>query len=54
MASASQGTVSGGGVYEDGETATLVANAKAGYTFTQWVDGNDENPRTVTVNGNKT
>ena len=54
LASASQGTVSGGGVYEDGETATLVANAKAGYTFTQWVDGNDENPRTVTVNGNKT
>ena len=54
LASASQGTVSGGGVYEDGEIATLVANAKAGYTFAQWVDGNDENPRTVTVNGNKT
>ena len=54
LASASQGSVSGGGIYEDGETATLVANAKAGYTFAQWVDGNDENPRTVTVNGNKT
>ena len=54
LASASQGTVSGGGLYEIGETATLVANAKAGYTFAQWVDGSDENPRTVTVNGNKT
>ncbi len=54
LASASQGTVSGGGLYEIGETATLVANAKTGYTFAQWVDGNDENPRTVTVSGNKT
>ncbi|MCM8873410.1 MAG: InlB B-repeat-containing protein, partial [Paludibacteraceae bacterium] len=54
LASASQGTVSGGGLYEIGETATLVANAKTGYTFAQWVDGSDENPRTVTVNGNKT
>jgi len=54
LASASQGSVSGGGVYEDGETATLVANAKPGYVFAQWADGNDENPRYVTVDGNKT
>jgi membrane-bound inhibitor of C-type lysozyme len=54
LASASQGTVSGGGVYEKGETATLVANAKPGYIFAQWADGNDENPRYVTVKGNKT
>ena len=54
LASASQGTVIGGGVYEDGETATLVANPNPGYIFTQWVDGSDENPRTVTVDENKT
>ena len=54
MASASQGTASGDGVYEDGEIATLVANAKPGYVFAQWADGNDENPRYVTVDGNKT
>jgi hypothetical protein len=54
LASASQGSVSGGGIYEDGEIATLVANAKPGYVFAQWADGNDENPRYVTVDGNKT
>ena len=54
LASASQGSVSGGGIYEDGEIATLVANAKPGYIFAQWADGNDENPRYVTVDGNKT
>jgi hypothetical protein len=54
LASASQGTVIGGGVYEDGETVTLVANPNPGYIFAQWVDGSDENPRNVTVNGNKT
>ena len=54
LASASQGSVSGGGIYEDGEIATLVANAKPGYVFAQWADGSDENPRYVTVDGNKT
>ncbi|MCR5297996.1 MAG: hypothetical protein K6D57_01720, partial [Paludibacteraceae bacterium] len=54
LASASQGTIIGGGIYEHGEIATLVANAKSGYVFAQWADGNDENPRYVTVDGNKT
>ena len=54
IASASQGSASGGGIYEDGEIVTLVANAKPGYVFAQWADGNDENPRYVTVDGNKT
>ena len=54
IASASQGSASGGGIYEHGEIATLVANAKPGYVFAQWADGNDENPRYVTVDGNKT
>ena len=54
LSSASQGTIIGGGIYEHGEIATLVANAKPGYVFAQWADGNDENPRYVTVDGNKT
>ena len=32
------GRVSGGGTYEDGEKATLTANANAGYSFVKWVD----------------
>ena len=48
------GTVSGGGQYEYGDTCTLRATAATGYTFSQWQDGNNENPRTITVYGNAT
>ncbi len=48
------GTVSGGGTYNAGATATLTATAANGYHFVQWQDGNTSNPRTVTVNGNAT
>ena len=48
------GTVTGGGTYEDGETATLTATPAQGYCFVQWNDGNTSNPRTVTVTGNAT
>lgn len=48
------GTVSGGGTYNSGATATLTASPKNGYRFKQWNDGNTQNPRTVTVTGNKT
>ena len=48
------GTVSGGGTYNAGATATLTATAAAGYHFVQWQDGNTQNPRTVTVTGNAT
>ena len=43
------GTVTGGGTYYGGETATLTATANHGYRFAQWNDGNTDNPRTVTV-----
>lgn len=48
------GTVSGGGIYNSGATATLTATANSGYHFTQWQDGNTSNPRTVTVTGDAT
>ncbi len=50
-----QGTVSGGGAYNDGETATITATAAAGWEFTEWsgaLSGN-VNPSSVTMNTNK-
>ena len=46
---ATNGTVTGGGLYAEGSTATLNATPNTGYRFTQWSDGNTDNPRTVTV-----
>ena len=43
------GTVSGGGSYGNGATATLTAMPNAGYHFVRWQDGNTQNPRTITV-----
>ena len=40
--------------YEYGETVTLTAADKPCYHFTQWSDGNADNPRTVTVTGDAT
>lgn len=48
------GTVSGGGSYGYGKTATLTATPNTGYKFVKWSDGNTSNPRTVTVSGNAT
>ena len=48
------GTVTGGGYYAAGATATLVATPNIGYHFVQWQDGNADNPRTITVTGNAT
>lgn len=48
------GTVSGGGTYTQGSTATLKATPNSGYKFVKWNDGNTSNPRTVTVSGNAT
>ena len=48
------GTVSGAGTYYENGTCTLTATANTGYTFTQWQDGNTDNPRTITVTGNAT
>ena len=51
---AQHGSVSGGGTYDYGTTATLTATADAHYHFTQWSDGNTDNPRTVSVVGDAT
>ena len=48
------GTVSGGGTYNYGATATLKATPSAGYHFVKWSDGNTNASRTVTVTGNAT
>ncbi|MCQ2960434.1 MAG: leucine-rich repeat protein [Bacteroidales bacterium] len=45
----SLGTVVGGGSFEVGATATLVAVPAKGCQFVQWNDGNTENPRIVTI-----
>ena len=43
------GTVTGGGEYAEGKTATLEASPKAGYEFVKWSNGSTENPLTITV-----
>ena len=48
-ANTSMGTVSGGGEYEEGTTATVTATPKSGYRFTKWSDGTTKNPYTFTV-----
>lgn len=46
------GSVSGGGFYSYGDTATLEAFAYNGYHFISWNDGVLANPRQVIVTGN--
>jgi len=46
---ASQGSAYGQGKYEEGTSVAIFAVANDGYHFTQWHDGNTENPRTVTI-----
>ena len=48
-ANTSMGTVSGGGTYEEGATATVTATPKSGYKFTKWSNGSTANPYTFTV-----
>ena len=50
-ANASQGSVIGGGSYHTGEIATIAAIPNNGYSFSQWSDGNMDNPRLVTITG---
>lgn len=49
-----QGQVSGGGTYTDGSEVVLTATPNEGYAFTQWSDGNKDNPRKVTVTADAT
>ena len=53
-ANESQGTVSGGGTFDDGSTQTIQATPQAGYAFDKWSDGNMENPRTVKLTSDLT
>ena len=43
------GTVTGGGEYKEGEIAVLTATPEEGYAFSQWSDGNTDNPRNITM-----
>jgi len=45
----SMGEVIGGGTYAAGTTVQLRANARPGYEFVNWNDGNTDNPRNITV-----
>lgn len=41
------GTVSGGGMVNEGDSVSINANAKSGYRFIRWADGDTSNPRTI-------
>ena len=45
------GIVTGGGTYDFGETVTLTALNNTGYEFSRWDDGEANNPREITVEG---
>ena len=49
-----QGSVTGGGQYEEGTEVTLKATAKSGFTFSKWSDGVTTSSRKVTVSGDVT
>lgn len=51
---AGAGTVEGGGTFAAGSTVYLGATANLGWAFEKWSDGNTDNPREITVNGNAT
>ena len=46
-ANESQGSVSGGGTFDEGNTQTVRATPKTGFAFDKWSDGSTQNPRTV-------
>lgn len=46
------GSVFGGGSFAHGASTYLIATAAHGYHFTQWSDGNIDNPRLITVTQN--
>lgn len=48
------GTASGSGTYAYGTSVQISATADTDYHFTQWNDGNTDNPRTIVVTGNAT
>ena len=48
------GSVTGGGVYEDGSSVTITAYPANGYRFDHWSTGSTDNPYTLTVTGDTT
>ena len=46
-ANESQGSVSGGGTFDEGSTQPVRATPKTGFAFDKWSDGSTQNPRTV-------
>ena len=48
------GSASGGGSFNYLSSISIVATPNYGYHFTQWSDGNTDNPRTITVMSNGT
>ena len=48
-ADTAMGSVSGGGSFAEGDTATLTATANAGFHFVAWSDGVTDNPRLLVV-----
>lgn len=48
------GTATGSGSYERGTNVNISATPNSGYRFAQWDDGDTNNPRTITVTGDKT
>ena len=49
--SALQGRVYGGGTYPANQTVTIGATPNSGFEFTNWQDGNTDNPRDIVVTG---
>lgn len=43
----------GSGEYEEGTELRIWGTPETGYQFSRWDDGNTDNPRTITVTGNK-
>ena len=53
-ANESQGSVSGGGIFDEGSTQTVRATPKTGFAFDKWSDGSTQNPRTVKLTSDLT
>ena len=53
-ANESQGSVSGGGTFDEGSTQTVRATSKTGFAFDKWSDGSTQNPRTVKLTSDLT
>ena len=50
----SQGSVSGGGTFDDGSTQTIQATPQPGYAFDKWSDGSTQSTRTVKLTSDLT